>query len=93
MKGLFPMFPIHGSISYKRAHLSETLKGEDDLTLFDSNTVVYGELIYPLAQTLDIVIGASTVIKTDVNGNLIMKSGTNTPEISPVINIETRIHF
>jgi FecR protein len=93
MKGLIPRFPLHGRISYERSHLIDTFRGEDDMTLFDANTVVYGELIYPIAQTLDIVIGASTVIKTDANGNTIMKSGTNTPEIAPVINIETRIHF
>jgi len=94
MKGLIPKFPIHGSISYTRAHLIDTFKGEDNMTLFDANTVVSGEIIYPLAPTLDIVLGASTVIKTDpVSGKTIYKTDDLTPEIAPVINIETRIHF
>lgn len=93
MKGLIPTFPIHGSISYERSQLIETIKGKDGMTLLDANTVVSGELVYPLAPSLDIVFGASTAIETDINGNLIMREGTNTPKISPVINIETRIHF
>ena len=93
MKELIPRFPIHGSITYERTQLIDTFKSGSNLTLFDANTVVSGELVYPLAQTLDLAIGASTVIKTDANGNLIMQADGVTPEIAPVINIETRIHF
>ncbi len=93
MRGLVPRIPIHGSISYERMHLIDTFKGEGDLTAFDANTVVSGEIIYPIAPTLDIVFGVSTVIQTDSSGEIMYKSDDVTPEISPVINIETRIHF
>ncbi len=93
MDGLIPRFPIRGSITYERAYLIDTLQGDGNLTLFDANTVVHGELIYPIAPTLDIAVGVSTVILTDDKGNVIMVTGTDTPEIAPVISIETRIHF
>jgi len=95
---LIPKFPIHGSISYERTKLINTLKGMDNLTLFDANTVVYGELVYPLAPVVDLVLGASTTILTDSEGNTVMLDLDNdgikeTPEVAPVFNIETRIHF
>ena len=93
MDGMFPTFPIHGSISYERTKFAQTLMGGSGLTIFDANTVVYGEIVYPLAQTLDIVVGASTAIQTDTNGNIVMITGTQTPMVDTVINIETRIHF
>lgn len=92
MEGLIPRFPLNGSISYERTGLISTFKS-GDITLFDGNTVVSGELIYPLARTLDLVIGASTVIQTDNEGNVIMDDNGLTPKIAPVINFETRIHF
>jgi hypothetical protein len=93
MEGLIPRIPLHGSISYERTELIDTLKGDSDLTMFDGNTVVSGEVIYPIARTLDIVLGVSTVVLTDDDGNLQMESDGVTPKIAPVINIETRIHF
>lgn len=93
MRGLIPRFPIHGSITFERAYLIDTIKGNGNLSLGDGNTVFHGELIYPIAPTLDIAVGVSTVITTDGNGNVIMISGTDTPDVAPVISIETRIHF
>lgn len=91
---LIPAFPIHGSITYQRSQLINTFKGEGDLTLFDANTVVYGELVYPLAPVVDLVLGASTTILVDPDtGDTLFEPGTTKPQVAPVINIETRIHF
>ncbi|MBN2658315.1 MAG: FecR domain-containing protein [Spirochaetales bacterium] len=91
---LIPPFPIHGSISYERTQLINTFKGEGDLSLFDANTVVYGELVYPLAPVVDLVLGASTTILVDPDtGETLFEPGTTRPQVAPVINIETRIHF
>ncbi|MBI9098215.1 MAG: FecR domain-containing protein [Spirochaetaceae bacterium] len=93
MKGLIPRIPLSGRISYERTHLIDTFRSGSDLTLFDANTVISGELVYPLAQTLDLAIGASSVIQMDGEGNMIMETDGVTPKVVPVINIETRIHF
>lgn len=93
LDSLIPRFPIKGSISYERTKFVDTFRSGSDLKLFDANTVVYGELVYPIAPTLDIVVGASTTILTDVDGNTIYSDDGVTPEVAPVINIETRIHF
>ena len=94
LDGLIPQFPIHGSISYERTQFVQTLKGDSDLTLFDANTVVSGEITYSLTPVLDIVFSASTMVRTDTKpGKLIMQADGETPEITSVIGIETRIHF
>lgn len=94
MKGLIPRFPIHGSVSYERTHLIETIRGDAGFSLLDANTIISGEVIYPLAQTLDLVLGISTAIKTDpITGQVQYAVDDVTPEVVPVINIETRIHF
>ncbi len=93
MRGLIPRFPIHGSITYERTQVIDTFRSGSTLSIFDANTVLYGEIVYPIAPTLDIALGVSTVVQTNPDGTVIYKTDNVTPEIAPVINIETRIHF
>ena len=91
--GLIPVVDIHGSISYDRTKFVPGLLGEDNLTLFDANTVMKGEVIYSIAPTLDIAILITTSIGHDEDGNIVLDTDSGMPQINPTFSIETRIHF
>ena len=92
--GLIPVIDIHGSFSYTRTKFIPTLLArEAGLTLFDANTIMKGELIYPVAEMLDIAVLVTTTVARDANGNNITDPATGLPQISPTIGIETRVHF
>ena len=93
-RGLIPVIDIHGAISYDRYKFIPTLIGTDEkLTLFDANTVVRGELIYPIAPTLDIAIIVTTTVAYDDNGNTLLDPDTGKARVDPSVSIETRVHF
>jgi hypothetical protein len=92
--GLIPVVDIAGSISYDRTKFIPTIikDGPENLTLFDANTVLKGELTYPLAPTLDVAIKISTTTAYDEDGNVLLDANGNT-KITPSVSIETRVHF
>lgn len=93
-RGLIPVVDIHGSIAYDRYKFIPTLIGTDtELTLFDANTVVRGEVIYPVAPTLDLAILVSTTVAYDDAGNVLLDPDTGKTQVNPSISIETRVHF
>jgi len=94
-EGTIPMLDVHGSISYERTKFAHTIMGwlGTDLQLFDANTVVKGEVFYPLAETLDLVALVSTAVVTDENGDVVYLSDGVTPQIQPTITIEIRLNF
>ncbi len=93
-RGLIPVVDIHGSIAYDRYKFIPTLIGTDtELTLFDANTVVKGEVIYPVAPTLDLAILVTTTVAHDEDGNVLLDAETGKTQINPSISIETRVHF
>jgi len=94
---VIPVIGIHGSLIYERRLFMPTLLSEGagaDLNLFDANTVVKGELIYPVTKGLDIafVVGSSTLTDPDNPDKLLLDSNGN-PKIVPTYNIETRVSF
>jgi hypothetical protein len=92
--GTIPVIDLHGSFSYVRTKFAPTLMGTNaNLSLFDANTIVKGELIYPIAPTLDIAVLVTTTLAHDDSGNLILDPDTGSPQVSPSISIETRVHF
>ncbi len=87
LPGTIPVLDIYGSIAYHRTKFIPTLlkKGEGaSLNLFDEYTSFSGEIVYPLAPTLDLAAVVSTSQQVDESGNINMV---------PVITIETRIGF
>ena len=92
--GVIPVVDIHGSISYDRTKFVPALIASDDpsISLFDANTIVSGELIYPVAPMLDLAILVTTTVTHDADGNVVADEYGN-PKVSPSISIETRIHF
>jgi len=96
-KGLIPVLDIHGSFTYDRTNFIPALLDQDsELTLlqvlFDANSVMGGEFIYPVAESVDVAILVTTNIARDDDGNVLL-SDNGLPEITPSISIETRVHF
>ncbi len=90
-----PVLKIHGSLSYTRVNFIPTLMQDGvgaDMSLFDGNTVVKGELIYPIAPTLDLAGIIQTAAKRNADGTIDYDSNGN-PKVYPSVSIETRLHF
>ena len=89
-----PVIKLHGSLSYTRVNFMPTILQQgagSGLNLFDYNTVLKGELIYPLAPNLDIAGIIQTAAKRNTDGTLALEDGK--PVIYPSVSIETRLHF
>jgi hypothetical protein len=96
-KGLIPISPFDRfqvSFFYSRYKFVPTLlnSDENDLELFDSNTVVKGEIVYPVASTIDLAVSVTTTMVRNPDGTIRYDSNGN-PKWAPSIGIETRIHF
>ncbi len=65
------------------------------LSLFDANTVVSAQIVYPVAPTLDVIFLYTTTAARDSSGNLIYESGATDllPKLNTTIGIETSVHF
>jgi len=81
-------------LSYVRTKFVPTvLDGEDkNLELFDANTVVKGELVFPVATTIDLALSVTTTVARNSDGSVRYDSDGN-PKWYPSVGIETRIHF
>jgi len=91
--GVIPVVHIHGNVSYERTGFAQTLIGGGDATLFDANTVVKAELIYPIAPTIDVALFYTTMALLDADGNPVYDGSTWLPEMSTNLTFETRVHF
>ncbi|MFW5742569.1 MAG: FecR family protein [bacterium] len=94
-EGLLPL-DISTSFAYERTQFVPTLinkTGFEGARLFDANTVLKGEVVYPVAPIMDIVATVTTTVLRDDAGNIIYEpsNGELYPKWGPVISIETRI--
>ncbi|MFP4483726.1 MAG: FecR domain-containing protein [Spirochaetaceae bacterium] len=86
---------IQGSFAYERTAFIPTLlaeEGFEEASLFDSNTVLSGELIYPVAPTLNIAVVAKTVMIRNDDGT-VKYSEEGRPVVGPSFSVETRLGF
>lgn len=94
-KGLIPL-GISASISYERTKFIPMLLNDPSrfgqLTPFDANTVLQGQVTYPIAPTMNIVLAISTTAKHDDSGNVVYDANGN-PIIVPSVSIETQIGY
>lgn len=86
-KGLLPFYDISGAITYERTGFAYAIsKGQ---ALVDANTVFSGEVVVPLASTVDFAVVLAN--------NAVLTSSPTLAEpqykTSPTITFETRIHF
>jgi hypothetical protein len=92
-EGLLP-FGLRGGITYKRTHFIPTLINEGDYKdaeLFDENTRFAGEVVYPIAPSLDLALQVTTTVVRNSDGTVRYEDGS--PVYGPSINIETRLGF
>ncbi|MBN2050140.1 MAG: FecR domain-containing protein, partial [Spirochaetales bacterium] len=94
---VIPVVGIHGSIGYTRTGLAGSVqdaRADDNVKfqLFDEQTVFRGELIYPVAPTLDVALLLTTALSRDEAGNLEYDADGRTVPYT-TITIDTRIHF
>ena len=82
---------VYGGFEYSRTNFIPAFT-EDELSLFDAYTSVKGEIVYPVAPSLDIAAIISTSVRQDDAGNIVYDADGD-PEIVPNITIETRVHF
>ncbi len=82
---------VYGGVEYSRTNFIPAFT-EDELSLFDAYTSVRGEIVYPIAPTLDIAAIVSTAVQHDEDGNIVYEEDGD-PEMVPNVTIETRIHF
>lgn len=91
-----PVIGIYGSVTYRRTNFIPTLLNEGsgkNLDLFDANTVLSGEIVYPLAPTMSLAAVFSTSVLTGSSGNIEYEDDTKLPKVVPTITIETRIGY
>lgn len=95
-EGLIP-FGITGSLSYSRTHFAPTLldkEGFEDARLFDANTVLSGEIVYPVSNILKIAASVTTTVLRDDEGNIVYETDADDvsrPKFGPSISVETRL--
>ena len=96
-KGLIPVLDIYGSVSYEKRGLAKDLFFDNDFSLLDANTTLKGEIVFPVPKTpnLDLAFVFSTSAAPNCShGDIVYVPLTGiTPEMVPVITLETRLHF
>lgn len=93
-KGVIPVVDISGSVSYERTNFMPSILNGQAARLFDANTVVKAEVMYPVAPTMDVVLFYTTTAKHDSSGNVVYSTpGSWLPDLSTTLTFETRVHF
>ncbi len=93
-KGLIPLYDISGSISYERTGFAYALAEGNDL--FDAEAVFKGELVLPIADTVDFAVVLSSAAVRNEDGEVVAvdpAADIFVPKVEPTITFETRIHF
>jgi len=87
-KDKIPFVKLSGGISYERTQFVKSLL--HGTNLFDVNTVLRGEVVYGLVQSLDLVIGVSTATIRNPDGS-VQYDSAGQPKVSPTISLDTRL--
>lgn len=96
-KGLIPFINLAGQVSFIKRGLAKSIS-EGTFTLFDSDSILAGEVILPVPRTpnLDIAFMFQTVVERDEAGGvkyLVPSDPSKGVSVKPSIGIETRFHF
>lgn len=92
-KGLVPLVDVSGSVSYERTGFVHALaKSGGGVGLFDENTVLKGEVVYPIAPTVDLAAIVSTATVRNPDGSVAYGADYR-PRVEPTVSLETRIRF
>ncbi|MFP4382620.1 MAG: FecR domain-containing protein [Spirochaetia bacterium] len=91
-EGILPK-DITAKVSYERTHFAPTLlsrEGFETAKLFDANTVLSGEIVYPLSSFLKLAAKITTTVLRDNDGNIQYDENGNI-RWAPSFSIETRM--
>ena len=92
--GLIP-FGITAGAEYRRMHFAATVAGWnefEDAHLFDAYTTLDGYVRYPLTEVIDLEAHVSGAVVRNEDGEVVY-DGNGSPQIAPVLAIQTRIGF
>lgn len=93
MPEVIPVLGIYGTITYTRTKFVPMLtdSSDEELGWLDAYSAFSGEIVYPAAPSLDIVLAAGTSIK--YQGSEPVYDASGNPEMVPNFTLETRVHF
>jgi hypothetical protein len=93
--GVIPVVGIYFQFIYERIRFINTIvEGEEnDLNLFDANTVLKTAIGYPLTENVHLIFYLITSMKRDAATGEIVYDGNGRPEIATTISFETQISF
>ena len=88
-KDKLPLVNLSGGVSYERTGVVATLLHGGNW--FDANTILQAEVVYGLAQGVDLALGIGTAAVVDGSGNTVYENGI--PKVAATISLDTRISF
>jgi len=95
---VIPVVGVHGSLTYDRTGFVGSMLDDNDkfdfggFSFVDENTVLKGEIIVPVAPTLDMAATLASSLDRDGDGNVVYdENGKTNPYYA--FTIDTRIHF
>jgi hypothetical protein len=92
--GVIPVLDISGNVSYERTGFAQSLMKGEAARLFDANTIVKAEIVYPIAPTLDVALFYTTMpVLVDGKPYYPDPSVSWLPKMSTNLTFETRVHF
>ncbi len=93
--GVIPVVGIYFQISYERTRFIQTLaEGEqNNLNLFDENTVIKTAVGYPLTENINIIFYLTSSLMRDTETGDIVYDGSGRPKVATTISFETQISF
>jgi len=87
---VIPLIGIYGSLTYDRTNFVGSMV-DGNFSFVDGSTVLKGELVVPVAPTLDVALLLASALERDSMGNVIYVSGE--PQAYYVFTLDSRIHF
>jgi len=87
---VIPLIGIYGSLTYDRTNFVGSMV-DGNFSFVDGSTVLKGELVVPVAPTLDVALLLASALERDSLGNVIYVSGE--PQAYYVFTLDSRIHF
>jgi hypothetical protein len=91
--GVIPVLDISGNVSYERTGFAQSLLKGEAASLFDANTVVKAEIVYPIAPTLDVALFYTTMPVLVGGKPFYPDPDSWLPKMSTNLTFETRVHF
>ncbi len=87
---VIPVVGIYGSFIYTRTNLVGSIQ-DNEFSLVDANTVMKGEIVVPVAPSLDMALLITSALERDSDGEVVYEDGKANAYYA--FTVDTRIHF